>query len=73
VSESDAGVSHDIVLPAGRQAYLLCIEGTLAVGTSDAGKCGLGAILMLLPLLMLMLGRHARACSRQGLPAQRPA
>ncbi len=27
VSESDAGVKHDIVLAAGRQAYLVCIEG----------------------------------------------
>ena len=53
VSESDAGVTHDIVLPAGRQAYLLCIEGSLAVGTSDAGKHGLQAAL-LVPLLLLL-------------------
>ena len=38
VSESDAGVSHDIVLGARRQAYLVCIEGSMAVGTSDTGE-----------------------------------
>lgn len=36
VSESDPGVQHDITLAAGRQAYLVCIEGSLSVGTSDA-------------------------------------
>ncbi|PRW58902.1 pirin domain-containing [Chlorella sorokiniana] len=34
-SESDAGVSHDITLAAGRQAYLVCIEGSMTVSTSD--------------------------------------
>ncbi|KAL4860075.1 putative quercetin 2 [Chlorella vulgaris] len=36
VSESDPAVQHDITLAAGRQAYLVCIEGSLAVGTSDS-------------------------------------
>ena len=31
VSESDAGVSHSIVLGSQRQAYLICIEGNLEV------------------------------------------
>ena len=38
VSESDAGVEHQIVLGARRQAYLVCIEGSLAVGAPDAGE-----------------------------------
>ncbi len=35
MSESDAGVSHKIVLGAGRQAYLVCIEGGLTIGAPD--------------------------------------
>lgn len=39
VSESDAGVQHDIILGAGRQAYLVCAEGSLAVATGEGGEC----------------------------------
>lgn len=35
-SESDAGVRHDIALAPGRQAYLVCIEGSLTLGTTAA-------------------------------------
>lgn len=31
VSENDAGVKHEIALGPARQAYLVCIEGELAV------------------------------------------
>ena len=35
VSEADAGVSQDILLGQDRQAYLICIEGGLAVNEVD--------------------------------------
>lgn len=35
VSEADADVSQDIVLGQDRQAYLVCIEGSLAVNEVD--------------------------------------
>jgi hypothetical protein len=35
VSESDAGVSHKVVLDAGRQIYMVCIEGALKLGAPD--------------------------------------
>ena len=35
VSEVDAGVSQDILLGQDRQAYLICIEGGLAVNEVD--------------------------------------
>lgn len=38
VSEAEPGVAQDIVLGAGRQAYIVCIENSLTVATSDAGK-----------------------------------
>lgn len=38
VSEAGPGVAQDIVLGAGRQAYLVCIEHSLAVATGDAGE-----------------------------------
>ncbi|KAL4434154.1 hypothetical protein ABPG75_000595 [Micractinium tetrahymenae] len=36
VSENDAGVQHDITLGAGRQAYLVCMEGSLTVATGES-------------------------------------
>lgn len=38
VSEAEPGVAQDIVLAPGRQAYLVCIEHSLAVGTGEAGE-----------------------------------
>ncbi len=35
VSEADAGMSQDILLGQDRQAYLICIEGGLAVNEVD--------------------------------------
>ena len=35
VSEADADVSQDIILGQDRQAYLICIEGNLAVNEVD--------------------------------------
>jgi hypothetical protein len=67
VSESDAGVSHKIVLGAGRQAYLVCIEGGLTIGAPDgevtldqrdavelvAPKKGAGALRVLVCVLLV--------------------
>ena len=40
VSESDAGVRHELVLAPGRQAYLVCIEGSLSVVAAGGGQAG---------------------------------
>lgn len=55
VSENDAGFGHEIVLGAGRQAYLVCIEGSMAVGDSAAGACAfiLHEAVLLLPACTL--------------------
>lgn len=57
VSESDAGVSHPVELAAGRQAYLVCIEGRLTVNgvplyARDAAELRLGDAAATLPLVL---------------------
>ncbi len=57
VSESDPGFQHDIVLSPGRQAYLVCIEGAMTLGTADAGKCSCRAWCLLVHAAMEAVGR----------------
>jgi redox-sensitive bicupin YhaK (pirin superfamily) len=38
VSETDAGVQHGLELSAGRQAYLLCMEGEALLGHGGCGN-----------------------------------
>lgn len=57
VSENDAGVQHDITLGAGRQAYLVCAEGSLTVATGEGGAY------LLLSLALLRVGWGLRLLS----------
>ena len=42
VSQTEAGHEHDIVLGAGRQAYIVCIEGSMDVCCSNSSTGGEG-------------------------------
>jgi redox-sensitive bicupin YhaK (pirin superfamily) len=62
VSENDAGISYDLQLAPGRQAYLVCAEGTQLLMGVLAGRClqaiGITSVYVLARLATWMLMLH---------------